>query len=161
MRVAICSDIHDNIWKLEEALPGMNEANTLLFCGDFCAPFTLAQLARGFEGPVHAIFGNNDGDQRLLLKVASEAGNVTLHGAIAELELGGLHIAVVHYPELARGLAASGLYDVVCYGHDHTLNNEQVGNALLLNPGELMGRFGHSTYMLLDSSTREVTVHEV
>lgn len=161
MRIAICSDIHDNIWKLEEALPGMNEANGLLFCGDFCAPFTLAQLARGFEGPVHAILGNNDGDHRLLLKVASEAGNVTLHGAIAELELGGLHIAVVHYPELARGLAASGLYDVVCYGHDHTLNNEQVGNALLLNPGELMGRFGHSTYMLLDSSTREVTVHEV
>jgi putative phosphoesterase len=161
MRIAICSDIHDNIWKLEKALPGMNEANALIFCGDFCAPFTLAQLARGFEGPVHAIFGNNDGDQRLLLSVAAEAGNVTLHGAMADLELGGLRIAVVHYPEMARALAASDLYDVVCYGHDHTLHQEQVGNTLLLNPGEVMGRFGRSTYMILDADTREAMVREV
>jgi len=55
MRVAICSDIHDNIWALERALPLMNEANLLIFCGDFCAPFSLTQLARGFEGPVHAV----------------------------------------------------------------------------------------------------------
>jgi putative phosphoesterase len=161
MRIAICSDIHDNIWKLEEALPDMNKANVLLFCGDFCAPFSLAQLARGFEGPIHAVFGNNDGDPRLLLKVAADSGNATLYGAIAELTLGGLHIAVVHYPEIARGLAASGIYDVVCYGHDHSVQQQQVDDTLLLNPGEIMGRFGRSTYMLLDADARETTIHEV
>ncbi|HEC23319.1 MAG TPA: metallophosphoesterase [Chloroflexi bacterium] len=161
MRIAICSDIHDNIWKLESALPGMNRANALIFCGDFCAPFTLVQLARGFEGPVHAVFGNNDGDQRLLLQKAGEVGNAELHGLFAELEIGGVRIAVVHYPEIARGLAASGHYDVVCYGHDHTLHEERVGDTLLLNPGEIMGRFGRSTYMLLDADTRTVTVHDI
>jgi len=161
MRVAICSDIHDNIWKLESALPGMNRANVLIFCGDFCAPFTLAQLAGGFEGPLHVVFGNNDGDPRLLVSVAQETPSVTLHGQFAELELGGLRVAVNHYPEIARGLAASGLYDVVCYGHDHTLHESRVGDCSLVNPGELMGRFGRSTYMILDTESRSVTVHDV
>lgn len=161
MRIAICSDIHDNIWTLEKALPGMSDANALIFCGDFCAPFTLAQLAGGFEGPVHAVLGNNDGDQRLLMQIASESANATLHGQFAELELDGVRIAVTHYPEIARGLAASDLYDVVCYGHDHTLHEERVGDTLLVNPGELMGRFGRSTYMLLETGDCSVTVRDV
>ncbi|NDJ51840.1 MAG: YfcE family phosphodiesterase [Chloroflexi bacterium] len=161
MRIAICSDIHDNIWKLESALPGMNRANVLIFCGDFCAPFTLTQIAHGFEGPVHAVFGNNDGDQHLLMKMAGEASTVTLHGQFADIEVGGLHIAVNHYPEIAKSVAAGGAYDVVCFGHDHTLHEEQVGETLLLNPGEIMGRFGRSTFMLLECSDRSVTVHDV
>jgi hypothetical protein len=161
MRVAICSDIHDNIWKLETALTGMGQANALLFCGDFCAPFTLTQLARGFEGPIHAVFGNNDGDPRLLVEKAGEAGNIFLHGQLAELELGGLRIAVNHYPEIARGLAASTYYDVVCYGHNHRLHEETISRTLLLNPGEIMGRFGRSTYAILDTETRQVRFHDV
>jgi len=161
VRIAVCSDIHDNIWKLDAALPGLNEANVLIFCGDFCAPFTLTQLARGFEGPVHAVLGNNDGDPRLLLEKANEAANVTLHGQFAQLELGGLRVAVNHYPEIARSIARSGDYDVVCYGHDHVLHEEIAGSTLLLNPGELMGRFGRNTYMMLDTTTRQVMVHDV
>ncbi len=161
MRIAICSDIHDNIWALEKALPLMNEANVLIFCGDFCAPFTLTQLARGFEGPIHAVLGNNDGDQRLLLQMAEQAGNTELHGQLAELEIGGLKIGVNHYPEIARGLAQSGRYDVVCYGHDHIAHKERLGETLLLNPGEIMGRFGQRTYMMLDTNSREVSIHHV
>jgi putative phosphoesterase len=161
VKIAICSDIHDNIWKLERALPGMSQADALIFCGDFCAPFTLTQLALGFKGPVHAVLGNNDGDQRLLLQMAERAGNVTLHGQIAEIQLGGARIAVNHYPEIAHGLAGSGLYDMVCYGHNHTLNQELHGKTLLLNPGEIMGRFGRSTYMVLDTASQGVSVVEV
>ncbi|MBN1428179.1 MAG: YfcE family phosphodiesterase [Anaerolineae bacterium] len=161
MRIAVCSDIHDNIWKLERALPGMNQADLLIFCGDFCAPFTLTQMAQGFKGPVHAVLGNNDGDQRLLLQMAEKAGNVTLYGQIAEIEIGGAHIVVNHYPEIARGLAAGGSYDVVCYGHDHTLHQEKIGKTLLINPGEIMGRFGRSTYVIFDALTQAVDVFEV
>lgn len=160
MRVAVCSDIHDNIWALERVLPAMNEANVLIFCGDFCAPFTLTQLARGFDGPVHAVLGNNDGDQRLLLTQAEQAGNIELHGQLAELDFGGVRFAVNHYPEIARGLAASGRYGVVCYGHDHVAYQERIGDTLLVNPGEIMGRFGRRTYMIIDTSTSAVTLHE-
>lgn len=161
MRIAVCSDIHDNIWKLEEALPGMNEANALIFCGDFCAPFTLTQLARGFEGPVHAVFGNNDGDPRLLIRNAQDAGNVKLHGQYGVVELGGLKIAINHYPEIARDVAASDNYGIVCYGHDHTLYHDMIGDTLLVNPGEIMGRFGRSTYVMIDTADRSVKVYDV
>lgn len=159
--VTICSDVHDNIWKLADALPGMNDGEVLLFCGDFCAPFTLDQIASGFDGEVHAVFGNNDGDGRLLSRVAAAAGNVTLHGEMAELDLAGCRVAINHYPEVAAGLAASGRHDLVCYGHDHTLTYEQVAGCWLVNPGEIMGRFGRSSYVIFDSTAGTITVREV
>ncbi len=161
MRIAICSDIHDNIWALERALPQMADADALVFCGDFCAPFTLAQMAQGFRGPVHAIFGNNDGDPRLLMQMAQQAGNVILHGQFAELEFGAMILAVTHYPEIARGLAASGHYQAVCYGHDHRLFQERIGRTLLINPGEIMGRFGRRTFVVLDTESGKVAITDV
>jgi putative phosphoesterase len=161
MLVAVCSDIHDNIWKLEAAMPRLNQAGVLVFCGDFCAPFTLTQLAEGFDGPVHVVFGNNDGDQRLLVREAQKAGNVELYGQFGMIEVGSLSIAFNHYPDISRALAHSQQYDVVCYGHDHTLHEERIGETLLVNPGEIMGRFGRSTFMLLDTTDRSVTVHHV
>ena len=88
-------------------MQGLGKAEGLIFCGDFCAPFTLKQIAASFPGPVHVVFGNNDGDKLFLSRVATQAGNVTLHGEFAELELGGRRIAATHYPAIAAGLAAS------------------------------------------------------
>ena len=161
MKIAILSDTHDNIWALEEVLKQLNDTDVLLFCGDFCAPFTLAAIAEGFPGPVHVVFGNNDGDKWLLTKVANKAGNVTLHGAFASIELGGRKIALTHYPEIAAGMVASGLFDLVCYGHDHTHGIERVGGCLKVNPGEVMGRFGVSSYAVYDTETGEAEIVEV
>ena len=66
-----------------------------------------------------------------------------------------------HYPEIAAGLAASGRYNLVCYGHDHTLKYELVGETWLVNPGEMMGRFGRSAYVIFDTETGKITVREV
>ena len=157
MKIAICSDIHDNIWALERALPLLRPADLLLFCGDFCAPFTLVQLAQGFPGPVHVVWGNNDGDKWLLTEQAARFDHVILHGELADLDLDGAHVAMTHYPEIARGLASSGHFDLVCYGHDHIACDERVGKSRLVNPGELMGRFGRSTFAMLgmDGDTLE------
>ena len=163
MQVAVISDIHDNIWKLETVLERINDtgAETLIFCGDFCAPFTLKQIADDFSGPVHCVFGNNDGDKWLLSRVAAGADNATLHGELAELTLGGRSVAVNHYPPIAQGLAASGRYDAVFFGHSHEQCQAEVGGALLLNPGEVMGRFGSSTYAFYDTETGRATIHEL
>ena len=159
MRIAVLSDIHDNIWKLDEVLRQLDGMDALLFCGDFCAPFTLADMAAGFAGPVHVVFGNNDGDQLLLSRVAAQANNVILHGDYALLELDSRKIAVTHYPELAGALAASGLYDLVCYGHDHTRHMERIGDTVLLAPGEVMGRFGVCSYATYDTDAGNATIH--
>lgn len=160
MKVAILSDIHDNIWKLEALLAGL-EAEALIFCGDFCAPFTLAQIAEGFAGPVHVVFGNNDGDKLFLARVAGRFPQVALHGEFAELELGRRRIAVTHYPEIGRALAQGGVYDLVCHGHSHECVVEREDNTLRVNPGEVMGRFGLATYAIYDTATGQAEIVEV
>ena len=98
----------------------------------------------------------NDGDTYLIGQVASAFPHVILHGALAQLELGGLKVAANHYPEIGRGLARSGDYGLVCYGHDHAPLEERVGECLLLNPGELMGMKGRSTMAEVDTDGRKV-----
>lgn len=164
MIIAVLSDIHDNIWNLADALGQIValKAEALVFCGDFCAPFTLSQMAEGFSGPIHCVLGNNDGDPRLLHKNALSAGNVTLQGHQgAELELGGAKIAVNHYPEVARPLAATDRWDLVCFGHNHEASLEQVGNTVLANPGEVMGRFGKPSFGLYDTVAKKFVHRQI
>jgi putative phosphoesterase len=152
MRIAVISDSHDNIWKLDEAMPHLRAAQAVIHCGDICSPFMIRRLGEGLKGiPVHVVWGNNDGDKLLMTRVARDFPDIELHGEIAELELGGLAVAVNHYPAVARGLAHSGKYRLVCYGHDHQAHDERVGECLLLNPGELMGLKGVSRLALVDS----------
>jgi putative phosphoesterase len=163
MVIAVLSDAHDNIWSLARALQQVQAAGAelLIFCGDFCAPFTLTQIGEGFAGPVHGVLGNNDGDPRLLLLNAQAVGNVTLHGQYAELTLAGRRVAVNHYPEIARRVAESGQFDLVCYGHNHLAKVEQVGVTVLANPGEIMGRFGAPSFGLYDTVTGQFELHPV
>ncbi len=161
MKVAVLSDIHDNIWNLEKVLPELKEADVLIFCGDFCAPFTLQMMAAGFPKDIHCVLGNNDGDALLLSRVAQEAGNVTLYPVLGEITLGGRRIAFTHYPEVGAALAASGEYDAVFNGHTHLRQKEMHGRTLWVNPGEVMGRFGQPSYGFYDTESGEFTFREV
>lgn len=148
MKIAVLSDSHDNIWNLEKALKQVAglDCEVLLFLGDFCAPFTLKQIAEGFSGPIHAVFGNNDGDPFLLSQIASGFDHVTLYGQYAELDLGGKTIAINHYPDISKRIAESGAFNAVFSGHDHQKYVHQIGNTVWANPGEIMGRFGEPSF---------------
>ena len=74
-------------------------------------------------------------------------------GEMADIEMAGRRLALNHYPEIARGLAQTGLYDLVFYGHDHLAHDEEISPTRLFNPGELMGRLGTSTFAILDLAT--------
>jgi putative phosphoesterase len=157
VKIAVLSDSHDNIAKLDDALPTLCSADAVIHCGDLCSPFMIHRLGSGVgEIPVHIVWGNNEGDPWAIAKAADEYPHVILHGALAELDLGGLRVAVNHYPRIARGLAKSGDYDLVCYGHDHTAHEEWIDECLLLNPGELMGLKGRSTLAVVDTVDRKV-----
>ena len=82
MHVAVFSDSHDQITHLEAALAAANRAGAemLLHCGDLCSPFMIDRLGRGFQGPIHIVFGNNDGDGRMLQTIASKHPHITLQG---------------------------------------------------------------------------------
>lgn len=162
MKIAVLSDIHDHLDRLDAALAqvAVEKPAHLLFLGDFCAPFSLARLAEGFSGPIDCVFGNNDGDQFLLCSIAAKFQNVKLHGHLAELHLGGRHIAINHYPDIAKRLAESGAYDAVFSGHDHKHYVHEIGaskKTLWANPGEIMGRYGHPTWGLYDTESNVLT----
>lgn len=159
-RIAILSDSHDHIANLTHVLEAANAAgaSVLLHCGDLCAPFVLNLIGERFQGAVHVVFGNNDGDGRLLQAIASSHAHVTLHGVYAELAIDGRQIAMIHYPEPARRIAQSGQFDLVCYGHDHNKLLEQVGKGWLLNSGEVLGMKGQATWALYDTATGEAAI---
>ncbi len=154
-KIAILSDSHDQIASLTKALDHANAAGAevLLHCGDLCAPFMLNLLGERFAGPIHVVFGNNDGDGRLLQVIAGKHAQISLHGIYAELAVDGRQVAMIHYPEPARRIAQSGHFDLVCYGHDHTKLREAVGKGWLLNPGEILGMKGAATWALYDTTT--------
>ncbi len=151
-KIAILSDSHDNIQGLATTLQAVRTsgAAVLLHCGDLCAPFIVDQLAQGFTGPIHIIFGNNDGDGRMLQTIAAKYAHVTLYGIYSEITVANRQIAMIHYPEPARRIAQSGQLDLVCYGHDHKKYHEQIGQCHLVNPGEILGKSGTISWGLYD-----------
>ena len=151
MRIGIVSDIHDNIWSLREVLARLTDCDALLCLGDLCAPFVIDEIAGGFSGPVHVVWGNNDGDKLHIAQSAARAGSFVLHGEFADINLGGRRIAMTHYPDLAGAVAAGHCFDLVCHGHDHEQTSERDDRTLLVNPGEVMGRFGSRTCAVYDT----------
>lgn len=159
MLIAVLSDSHDNIWKIEAATTHLQRAQAVLHCGDLCSPFVVKRLVNAIgDRPLYIVWGNNDGDPWSISRVAASFPNVVLHGMLAQIELDGMRIGMNHYPEIARDLARSGSYDLVCYGHDHTLHQDMNDGCMLLNPGELMGMNGRSTLALVDLESMAVEI---
>ncbi len=154
-KIAIFSDSHDNLWNLEKALAQATERDVqvLLHCGDMSAPFVIKIMAERFSGPIHLIFGNNEGDGRAIQMLTATFPHVTHHGDYAELELFGRKIAMIHYPEPALRIAQSGQLDLVCHGHDHQRQRTHIGSTLLVNPGELMGYWHEPSWGLYDTTS--------
>jgi hypothetical protein len=153
MLVAVMSDSHDNIANLERALARAAEAGCelVLHCGDLIAPFMVRKLG-AFAGPVHAVFGNNDGDRFLCQKAAAAgAPNVTLHGEWAFVAAGGKTLGLTHYGLYARGMAALGECDAAFFGHTHEFAELRVNGRLVLNPGELLGMKGPPGFCLYNT----------
>jgi putative phosphoesterase len=159
MKIAVMSDSHDNIWHLQKALSIIDSeaAEMIIHCGDFVAPFMLKELDKAGI-PVHGVFGNNDGDQYLSTKLTlTELSHITLHGVVGRVDASGYEIGFTHLKEVAEGLAALGRYHMVCFGHTHTYYQKTVNEALLLNPGEIMGKDGYPGFCMVDTTNSQVT----
>jgi putative phosphoesterase len=138
MRIAIFSDIHDNLWNLAAAIQHVQDADALICCGDLCSPFVIDELAK-FPKDVHIVFGNNDADlYRITLKAAANP-RTHLYGELFQATLDGKRFAANHFDYIAKPMAKSGNYDVVCFGHNHIFEISREQDCLLINPGPIMG----------------------
>ena len=138
MRIAVISDIHDNLWNLAVALDAIAGCDALICCGDLCSPFVVDQLAK-FSKDVHIVFGNNDADLFRITSKAAKHPHLHAYGELFQATFGGKRFAVNHFDYLAKPMAKSGDYDVVCFGHNHEFEIARQGSCVLINPGPIMG----------------------
>jgi len=157
MRLGILSDTHDRVPAIEAAAAAFRDAGVaqVLHAGDFVAPFALPPL-QAAGAPVTAVFGNNDGE-RLGLKGRCDSFGWRLEPKFAVLEVGGLRVAMHHEPEPVEALAASGLYDLVVYGHTHAVDLRQTASGCwIVTPGEVCGWLtGQCTCVVFDIAARQ------
>ena len=159
MKFAVISDTHDHIQNLRKVLEMVKaeKCEAMIHCGDIIAPFMIRELEQA-DSPVHCVFGNNDGDQYLLTRTAYEgSGRIMIHGLLGRIELGGLKIAFVHDGLFAEGLAATGKYDMVFFGHSHQHFHDHIGTTVLFNPGDVMGKDIEPGFCIVDSITRKIS----
>ncbi len=162
MLAGILSDIHDNLSALGAALEALGGADVLLCCGDLCSPFVVDRLAKGFPRDIHLVLGNNDGDAFRIATRCGAHSRLHLHGEMAELELDGRRLCMVHYDNIARAIAPAQRHDIVCFGHNHAFEIARQGSTLLLNPGEVYGGLtGASTCLSIDTRTLEPQRHDL
>ena len=156
MKIAVISDTHDHLDALKAAVREMNghDADLLIHCGDLCSPFMIPALA-AFEGPVHIVSGNNEGDSHAICSAVRDYPNIEHHGEVGFIRIGSGEIAFTHRPEFASGLASMGRFIAVFYGHTHRRKTERMGDTWLVNPGEMMGLIEEPGWLLFDSETGE------
>jgi hypothetical protein len=156
MKIAIVSDIHDNLVKLKTALALVRDrgAGVVLCLGDLCSPFMAKELGQGFSGPIHIVFGNNDGDRFRIAANAAKHPNLLFHGEYAELEFENRRFSINHFDTIGRAIAQGQQHDVVCFGHNHRFEIAQLGKTLLINPGEIYGGLtGQATFVVYDTTS--------
>ncbi|OGY43043.1 MAG: hypothetical protein A2729_05670 [Candidatus Buchananbacteria bacterium RIFCSPHIGHO2_01_FULL_39_14] len=154
-KIAVISDSHDNLVNIYRALSFIKKQKikTIIHCGDVCAPAVLEEIAKKFKGKIHLVFGNVDGDQKMMKAVATKFKNIIIHGQTGQLEFGGRTVVFTHYPWLAQKLAQSQKYDALFYGHDHRVWEKKIGKTVLRNPGTLAGLFARATFAIYDPKT--------
>ncbi len=140
MKIAIISDTHDHIDKTDLAIGQINQSDPdiLIHCGDLVSPFMLDSLSI-FRGPVHIVFGNNEGDKFTISSFANKYPSLTLHGEMGTIETDSGDIAFTHKPVFATGLASEKRYHAVFCGHSHRHKSEKINGTRLINPGDIMG----------------------
>ena len=155
MLIGVFSDVHDHLDNLRKALEIFKEREVqgLIFCGDFCSPIPARLVAEEFEGDIHCVFGNGDGDRFAILSAAnSQYRNLKLYGEYAELEFEGVKVAVTHYPFYAEALARTGDYQAVFSGHTHEAHQDRINDCIWMSPGDVMGRKGKATCAIYDTA---------
>jgi hypothetical protein len=138
MRIAILSDIHDNLWNLAAAISSIQPVDALICCGDLCSPFVIDELAK-FPREIHIVFGNNDADLYRITAKAARLPHVAVHGELCQHVFDQKRFAVNHFDYLAKPMSKSGDYDVVCFGHNHEFEISRETGCLRINPGPIMG----------------------
>jgi uncharacterized protein len=180
-KIAITSDIHNNEINLKKVLDycGREKIETIICCGDLASLETLDFLNDNFSGIILYTFGNADYDDlrelghsvpNRALSAQVKYRNTYIYKDYGEAVIEKKNVAFVHYPEKARGLARTGKYDFIFYGHTHkpwiekAKADENQRGYTLLNPGTVAGEIYPPTFAVWETDTDKfelIRIHEL
>ncbi len=140
MKIAIISDIHDQIENLNWALEKItqDEISYIFALGDYTSSYIIERLQVN-DIPINAVWGNCDGDKQSIIRASNnENKNISFaEHSFDTIEIEDKKFFLTHYPELAENAAKSRDYDAVFHGHTHYKRDEKIGIVPIISPGKL------------------------
>jgi len=157
MKIAICADSHDNLVNISKFLHYCNthEVETILHCGDWCAPSTLKYFRESFSGAIYGVYGNVHDTDKIMKQFGKET-KIKLKEDTLNVKIEKFNILITHYPDKAKRLAKNKKYHFIFYGHNHKPWKEVIEKTYVVNPGTLAGMFYNATFALYDTKTRKL-----
>lgn len=160
MKIAIFSDIHDNLTNLEKCFNWCkkNSIEEMICCGDVTNSETLKYIADNFPGSIYLVKGN------LELYDESEAEayeKIKYFGDYGITEINGKTVGFCHEPFFIERILKEKKCDIIFYGHTHKPWQENRNGAMSLNPGTLGGVFYKATFAVWDGKEFELKILEL
>jgi len=156
MKIAIISDIHDNLANLKIFLRWAKKANMekIICCGDVTNSETIDFLAKSFGGEIILVQGNMEVyDDSILSNYLS----VNYLGRYGTLEVDGIIVGVCHEPEyIPKVMERNKAVKIIFYGHTHKPWIENKNKINLVNPGTLGGVFQKASFAFWDTKTGQL-----
>ena len=153
-QIAVISDVHDNWANLDKAIEMLKKSpdiSQLILCGDVCAPITLKKIIETLKNfDIYLVYGNVDGDHKSMEEIEKNYNNLKIYGLEGKIKICGRKIGFTHFKTRAKKMAEKDSFDIIFYGHTHSPWEEKIKETILLNPGELTGFFGKSTFVIYD-----------
>ncbi len=146
MKIAIISDLHDNLSYLDIFLKH-DKSDILLMCGDITNLETLTIISESSYKKIYFVFGN--ADSFYPEEIPDNIINLGESGIISDIS--GLKIGLCHEPFKIAKLLEEKPY-IIFHGHTHIPWIEQKGETMIVNPGTLGGWRNPSTFAVWDTS---------
>lgn len=155
MKLAIISDIHDNLVCLDKFLriARAEKIDHLLCCGDVTNRETLIHLHDNFPGTIYLVYGN------LELYQPEEANleRINFLGRYGHFNFFGHDIGAGHEPwSIEKILAKYPEAEIIFFGHTHQPGLSEREKVIVVNPGTLGGVWYKASFAVWDSEKRDL-----
>lgn len=152
MKLAVISDIHDNLANLEKCLNWCEKEKIkyLICCGDITNSETLNFLGKKFSGQIYLAQGNIEIYNS---ETVRKYKNVIYLGKSGKISMNGKTVGVCHEPYQVDRLLAEDNFDIIFYGHTHEPWISERSGTKLVNVGTLGGVFQKATFAVWDTES--------
>ncbi|MFP4514688.1 MAG: metallophosphoesterase family protein [Parcubacteria group bacterium] len=156
MKIAIISDIHDNLVNLNKFInwANNNDVNVIFCTGDLTNEESARKLAKDFNKNIYIISGNAELYDP---QVFHDYNNTHHLGETGIISLADTKFGLCHEPHFIHELIEKRPdLDIIFYGHTHKPWIEKRGQTRVVNPGTLAGLFQKATFALYDTETKKI-----